>query len=253
MIFWFSGTGNSRYVATSLGKHLEEDICFLLDSLSGLDFTDSKSIGFVFPIYSWGIPPNVLKRVEDVIRSNLSILGNKPIWIVCTCGDETALAPEMFESLLQKYDLKLNAGWNVIMPNNYVLLPGFNVDSKELERKKLDDSQSAIQEIAQKIKGCKWEKRYIRGSMPKLKSKIIYPLFKKWGIFPSKWRWTTECVQCGKCASVCPIHNIKLKGGHPSWKNKCISCLACYHICPVHAIEYGKITHNKGQYFCKRK
>ena len=32
---------------------------------------------------------------------------------------------------------KCHAGFSVTMPNNYVLLPGFDVDKKELEEKKL--------------------------------------------------------------------------------------------------------------------
>ena len=33
------------------------------------------------------------------------------------------------------------------MPNNYVLLPGFDVDNKELEEKKLADAVSTVSKI----------------------------------------------------------------------------------------------------------
>ena len=33
------------------------------------------------------------------------------------------------------------------------------------------------------------------------------------------------------------------------WGMDCTSCLACYHVCPQHAVQYGKRTKDKGQYF----
>ncbi|MFW5518323.1 MAG: ferredoxin, partial [Segatella copri] len=31
----------------------------------------------------------------------------------------------------------------------------------------------------------------------------------------------------------------------------CLTCFTCYHHCPHHAIEFGKQTRKKGQYFFK--
>jgi len=61
------------------------------------------------------------------------------------------------------------------------------------------------------------------------------------------------CIQCGKCAKVCPVDNIK--GTPPLWlhNGKCTSCLACYHYCPVHAINYGSITRRREQYYFNRR
>ena len=40
-----------------------------------------------------------------------------------------------------------HVGFSVTMPNNYVLLPGFDVDSEELERKKLAESVAELKRI----------------------------------------------------------------------------------------------------------
>ena len=47
------------------------------------------------------------------------------------------------------------AGYSVIMPNNYILLPGFDVDSKEVERQKLEDAPAAVAAIAAAIRESK--------------------------------------------------------------------------------------------------
>ena len=55
-------------------------------------------------------------------------------------------------------------------------------------------------------------------------------------------------------ANVCPVGDIK--GGHgtyPEWLHHkdCLTCFTCYHHCPHHAIEFGRQTQKKGQYFYK--
>lgn len=55
MIFYFSGTGNSEWVARKLGEHLQDSVYKLTDLLNGKpDFPQSADgmLGFVFPVYS---------------------------------------------------------------------------------------------------------------------------------------------------------------------------------------------------------
>ncbi len=252
MILYFSGTGNSRFVARRLGDYLNEELCLITQTdPSDVEFTGSDLI-FVFPIYSWGIPPVVLdfiSRLTDGFCRHVKAAGSRVI-MVCTCGDDVAKAPEMFGKAVKERGLDLSGAWGVIMPNNYVLLPGFDVDSKRIEERKLEDSHERIKHISERIRQGIMEIDVVRGSYSGIKSKIIYPLFKRWGIFPSQWHWTSECVGCEKCFAVCPVGNIEMRGGHPFWHDNCVSCLACYHNCPVHAVAYGHSTQHKGQYVC---
>ena len=70
MIFCFSGTGNSRYVARELAKTLNEQVIELqgemLISPMSFDYDMSKEKRFiwVFPIYSWGVPPIVADFIK---------------------------------------------------------------------------------------------------------------------------------------------------------------------------------------------
>ena len=165
-----------------------------------------------------------------------------------TCGDETALAPEMLIRQLKKIGVEISSIWSVIMPNNYVILPGFDVDSKEIENKKLSSCEGRIMEIAQALNRGERRIDVTRGNLAWMKTKIVFPLFKRWGIFPSQWRYSINCISCGKCAKICPLLNVVMENDHPKWGKNCCSCLACYHVCPVHAVEYGNETKKKGQY-----
>lgn len=251
MILYFSGIGNSRYAAKQIGEKISEELFFIpdLDALK-LKFT-GRSLGFVFPVYAWGVPEIVLSFIEKIPESVIENIKNEnvPVWMVCTCGDETGRTPEMLQKALEKRGLNLKGAWSVIMPNTYVLLPGFDVDSKELEESKLKNAVTRIGEIGEKISRGKWEWSLTRGSLPGLRTKLGYPLFKWMGISTDKWHHTSACIRCGKCAKACPVKNIAMENDGPAWGNNCLSCLACYHICPVHAVEYGSATKKKGQYY----
>lgn len=250
MIYYFSGTGNSTFVATTLANFLGEEKAFIPET-EARDLQNSESrFVLVFPVYSWGVPPLISKFISEIPREFWERLNSNglPVDCVMTCGDEVALAPEMLQKDFRKTGVVINSIWSVTMPNNYVLLPGFDVDPKELEERKLKESEGRILEIAQSL--MRQEKRVdvTRGSIPWLKTRLVFPLFKRWGIFPSKWHYTSSCIGCGRCEKICPLLNVKMKEGHPEWGKNCCSCLGCYHVCPVHAVEYGKETLKKGQY-----
>ena len=249
MVYYFSGTGNSTFVATTLANFLGLNLLFIPDANPSLENTDERVV-MVFPVYSWGVPPLVSKFISDLGSEYWERIKDKglPVDCVMTCGDEVALAPEMIQKDFRKVGITLNSIWSVIMPNNYVLLPGFNVDPLELEKKKLEDCEKRILEIAQALNRGDKIIDVVRGNMPWLKTKIVFPLFKKWGVFPKKWHYNGSCISCGKCAKICPLLNVRMQEQHPVWGSRCCSCLGCYHVCPVHAVEYGKETKTKGQY-----
>lgn len=254
MIYYFSGTHNSRYAAMRLGSLTGEDVRFIPEINpydQTIDADKDKSIGFVFPVYAWGVPAIVLdfikrlpESISEWIREHSSY-----VWCVATCGDETGMAVEMLKKEFLKKGIRLSASWSLIMPNVYVLLPGFGTDPKDVEKRKLQDAVGRIENIAGKVKAQDCVEDLHLGSFPRLKTTLVYPLFKRWGVDTKKWHYTDACIGCGKCARVCPVGNIIMEEGHPKWGTECTSCCACYHICPTHSAQYGKITKNMGQYF----
>ena len=251
MVYYFTGTGNSGYVAKTLANFLGMTASLISEVKVEDQEAGDENILFVFPVYSWGVPPiveNFILKLGSEFWENVDSRGLRTDCVM-VCGDEVALAPEMFEKILGKFNIRPTGIYSVIMPNNYVLLPGFDVDSKAVEEGKLEHCQPRIMEIAERLARGEKTIDVVRGNLAWLKTKIVYPLFKRWGIFPKKWRYTFSCISCGRCERVCPVANVKMENGHPKWGSRCCSCLACYHICPVHAVEYGKATIKKGQYF----
>ena len=248
MIYYFSGTGNSKWIAQQLASSLDDKTTFIPSVLNILSFSlsENEKIGFVFPIYSWGVPPIVLQFIEQLSDG---VFKNRYLYFVCTCGDETGLAPQQFVKVIETKKWECAAGFSVIMPNNYVLLPGFDVDTDEVKQKKLVEAPQRVKEISRLILQSYKGDDCFEGSLACLKTKLIYPLFVRWGISPRKFYSTELCNGCHRCEKACPTNNISIVDKRPRWGSQCTSCLVCFHICPMRAIGYGSATKNKGRYY----
>ena len=250
MIFYFSGTGNSKWVAKQLAEKQGEKLMSIPDALRNQTteffLQQKEKIGFVFPVYSWGPPSIVLKFIQKLVLHHFNA---NYLFFVCSCGDDVGLTKELVCEALLNRGWRCNAGFSVAMPNNYVLFPGFDVDTKLVEQRKLLAAIPAMEDINRIIGEERLEFHCHEGSMAFIKTRIINPLFVRYGISPKKFRATDACVACGRCQRVCPVNNIVLLEQKPTWGDQCTSCLACYHICPQQAVQYGNNTKGKGQYF----
>ena len=264
MILWFSGTGNSRWVAEQLSTRLSLPTMELRPSVLSSPLrisTETRSIIWVCPVYSWGIPPYLRSIMGSLVIEGEGS-GIPVHHLVLTCGDDCGLAPEMWRHDIAKRGWTAGNVWSVIMPNNYVCMKGFDVDSKQLEAEKLAAAPARIETIADELRnfseGDPVKDDVGRGSFAWIKTKVIYPWFVRHAMSPRPFHHTDACISCGKCAQICPLDNIRMEasspqesGGrkYPAWGSDCAGCLACYHICPRHAVMYGKATAKKGQYF----
>ena len=127
MIYYFSGTGNSLYVARHLADELGERLCPMTLGLPSPENLKGAAVGLVFPVYAWGIP-NVVARFVHNISTLREDLEGAFLYVVMTCGDDMGYADKVLEKALGR---KLDAAFSVLMPDVYVCLPGFDVDSKE--------------------------------------------------------------------------------------------------------------------------
>lgn len=251
MIFYFSGTGNSQWVANALSVALGEPVVSIAEELKTgkkefvCPLRDDEKVLFVFPVHAWGPAVPVARFIAGL---KLTGYDKQPVYSVSTCGDECGYTDDMMQKALAKRGITLTSSYSVIMPDNYILMPGFNVDSKEIEQQKLDKAPAAVAAIAEAIKGSKIVNLYKKGSLAYVKSCWVYPLFTNFAIGKNSFWVTDDCISCGLCQRICPTGTITLADGKPVWADTCVQCVACIHRCPVRAIEYGKISLKKGRY-----
>ncbi|MEZ4628511.1 MAG: EFR1 family ferrodoxin, partial [Eubacteriales bacterium] len=87
MIYYFSGTGNSKWVAEELARRTDDEAqsipALTQDGPTVVFAGKDASIGIVFPVYAWGAPG----LVERFCRS-IRMQEGAYAYAVCTCGDE---------------------------------------------------------------------------------------------------------------------------------------------------------------------
>ena len=206
---------------------------------------EGERVGFVFPIYSWAPP----KLVLDFIQKMRFSAPPAYLYFVCTCGDNCGQTEKIVRRAVRAKGWELSACCSVQMPETYIGMPGFKLDTDANALRKTTDAEVKIAHVANRLLNEERFSDMTVGGFAWLKSRVINPGFNRFATDDSKYRYTDQCIHCGKCVDICPLKNISLDEGHPKWHGHCTMCMACYHHCPVNAIQYGKATVGKGQYY----
>ena len=245
MIILFSGNGNTARVASLLAEALGERICRVEDAMSRTIRNEHRII-WCFPVYAWGVPRIVRRCISD-----MNISGETSHYMVCSCGDDIGYADRQWRRILVQKGWCAAASYSVQMPNTYVNIPGFDVDSAAVEEQKLAAAPERVASIARQIASGSEKDDVVRGALPWLKTKVFYPFFMRFLSGTKPFRATDACIGCGLCARQCPTAMIRMgDNGRPQWRRgDCAMCMRCYHHCPTHAIQYGRYTIKKGQYY----
>ena len=252
MIFYFSGTGNSQYVAERVAAAVDDRLISLSEAVRSRDYrydvSGESRIGFVCPTYFFGLPTILRFFVEK-----LSLTGYRDqyVFVVLTCGNSTADAAGQLAKLLKAKGMTLSAQFGIKMPDNYA--PMFKMPDREEAERILDEAEGPIDEAIRVIRsGGAGDYNRLRGPAPGAMTAAFYRPYAK-GRSTKPFVVTDACVGCGLCQEICPCGAIRITDGKPVWsKPKCVRCLGCLHRCPAGAIHWKKAGENNGRYYNPR-
>lgn len=245
MILCFSGTGNSLMAANQLSSISGDKIVPLRKPLpSPITVPHGEDVIWIMPCHSWGMPKWVNKTIDTM---QIDAGHECRHHLIVTCGDDIGLTHLQWRRKMRRKGWNAVGTYSLTMPNTYVLLPGFDVDSPKVAADKLAAMPQRIKDIWRGIRHGARVDDVHQGSIPWIKTRLIYPLFMRFLTSPRPFHALGGCIGCSACAKACPLGNISMNDKYPSWGNNCTLCLGCYHACPRHAVAYGKITGHKGQ------
>ena len=235
MIYYFSGTGNSKWIAEQLASKTGDLAVNMVES-SAFQSTDNQTIGIVFPIHAWGVPEAILEFVKKLVGKPAFTFG------VCSCGAEAGYAMEKLSGIFP-----LNSTYSVAMPSSYIM--GADVESDEIIASKIAKAKEKLKIIAAQVITRQSVVDVNKGKLPWIKSNLANFGFNKFARSTKPFYITDKCTSCGQCAENCPSNTIRIIDGKPHYfSEKCYMCTACINRCPAKAIEYGKATSARSRY-----
>lgn len=259
LILYFSGTGNTEYVAKNIQRKLA---CLTVDSdLESIEtILPENCAGFDlliigFPVYA-GSSPEFFRRFLNLLPT----VSKKGIFVFCTRAMFTGQA-------ITEVDEQLSSKGYILLDHQIVGMPGsdalpFMSKSSKYVQKALNKDYNNLREIAEFVDRIAYVINEINqgksvDSMWKQPPKGI-PLLNKvfqliWDLgyrfaekkIKPKFRVDEKCVHCGLCIKQCPSRNISLKNGSIIFNTHCYMCMRCINQCPREAIQIGKGTMNK--------
>jgi len=150
MIFYFSATGNSKYVARRISETIGENMVSMEDCIRNrrfmFDIPAGERIGFVFPVYFYGLP----RLVEDFVsRMQIFTKERNYTYVALTMGGSSGTASKNLERRLSRAGLSLDASFGVIMPDTWT--PMFDLSDESANAKVLDKAEPEIAEICRMV------------------------------------------------------------------------------------------------------
>lgn len=225
MVFYFTGTGNSLYVA----KELDETFISIPQVIKEekLNFS-ADSIGIVCPVYGHEMPG----MVKEFVRRASFKTGY--LFVVLTYGAHHGGAAEIADRFIRDSGKKADYITSIEMVDNF--LPVFDMKEQMVMDKQVEKHLDKIRaDLKAKRKGIQKaglaekaiHKMYLQ--MVKNKPETVWAAL----------RVTDECVGCGICTRVCPAGCIHLENQYAVHsKEGCQACYACVHACPKMAVQF---------------
>ena len=246
MIFYFSATGNSKYVAEKISGQTGEKIISIVDCLknNNFDFEVDKDekVGFITPVYFWGVPDIISDFLDKLQLKNYE---ENYTFLVITYGTTTGQVKNMVKEKLYKNNILLNSCFSVKMVDTWT--PVFDLTNKDKLKKIEAKSEIEIKNVCELI-----DKNntgdYSKRKIPQFLVNKFYPTYEK-SRTTDNFNVDDSCIGCKLCEKKCPVNAIKIIDDKPVWvKEKCTLCLGCIHRCPKFSIDYKEKTKAHGQY-----
>lgn len=257
VIYYFSGTGNTLFVAKDIAESLKADLVPVASLINQDEIgVEADVIGIVFPVY-YGDLPLLLRD----FTGKLTNIENTYIFAICTFGGSAGESFERLKNIIGERGGKVGATYGIHMPQNAFYK--FWEKHEPLYRNWRNKVKTVVINTNEQKKGAfytnflfdlifngiqayvkpRYKKSFARlsGSSEDLSVEELIHLN------DTSFSVTEECTGCGLCARVCPVNNIEMVNKKPAWRHRCENCIACYNYCPSRAILSGIPA--KGYYY----
>ena len=257
LILYFSGTGNTHYVAGYLARKLARlRVDVVVRSIEEVPAAAPQEFDFLalgFPIYAMDSP----SFVRDYLR-HLPNGAGRGAFVFSTKG---ALAGGANRRNLQRlasqgYTALGEASVGMPGSDGLAFVPKGSLMARMAQHKNFDHLKSVdklVLRMQQVIKGVGlgqpvdgYQIRLPRTAAPSPGDRLWQAAYERFTA-PFKGRFAADagCNQCLRCVHMCPAGSIRLGDGQILFGESCFMCMRCIHQCPQEAIQIGPGTVGK--------
>lgn len=240
LTLYFSGTGNTRYIATTFSRKMEAE-CHSIEE--NIDFyatiTKHDSICFCYPVYGSCVPV----IMQEFVVAHRKALSGKSLIIFCTQNIFSGDGARVFTDLLDGLEYQVSYAAHFNMPNNICNLSHYpKADPERIEKYKRD----ALIRLDRICKDLNKGKARRMGFNPLshvlgFASQRVY--FRRTLETARKSvQVSPSCILCQRCVKACPARNLAVEEGRLIHKDQCVLCQRCVNLCPQKAIT---VLHHK--------
>jgi Pyruvate/2-oxoacid:ferredoxin oxidoreductase delta subunit/flavodoxin len=247
-IFYFSGTGNAKQVASWFSElAIEKNIdCRLFNieekDVNSINIENSQNlIVIIAPIHGFNFPKIMLNFIRKFPEGKnrivlMSTRGGLKIGNIITPG-VTGVAFMWSSIILKKKGYKIVGQIPFDMPSNWISIhPALRKKSVDfIIEKNRSRTKKHFEKLCADKTNFAARKDIIQDAITSLLS-FLY-LFGGRYFFAKSYYASHKCTHCNLCEKQCPVKAIKTVNQRPCWTFKCESCMKCMNNCPVNAIE----------------
>lgn len=241
---YFSGTGNSKYIAKQFSKKMDSD-CYSIEEKINFKsiLSNADTIAVVYPIYGSCVP----RIMREFVEKYLEELKNKKLIIFCTQMLFSGDGARAFARLIPGCDKNIIYAEHFIMPNNICNFFLFPMSNKVI-LKKTKKADKKLDKVCDNIKKEIIRKRgwNIISTLLGKTQNIAYPKMEEQA--RHSFIADSTCIQCGLCVKLCPMNNLEIIDGKVVQKDNCTICYRCVNICPQKAATVYFRAKPKKQY-----
>lgn len=234
LTLYFSGTGNSKFVAEHFSKlmgaschSIEEEINFREQMEA------SETIALCYPIYGSCVP----KIMREFITENRPTFEGKKLIILSTQLMFSGDGARVCTDLLTGIRLNILYAEHFNMPNNISNLALFPLADSEKLRRYAKNAERKLERVCGDIRSGIVKKRGfnpISKYLGWLTQRLYFPDLEKRAA--NDVRITSACIACGKCVTICPMKNLEIIDQKIKQRGRCTLCYRCVNQCPQKAI-----------------
>ena len=249
LILYFSGTGNTKYVANLFSQALlAKGVSVQMRSIE-----EPQPIEPGYDLLVVGCPKYyeypAMFLLQYLRKALPTAQQQTPTLAFCTQASAAKTDFTGLAKILQQKNHELQVTKFFTIANDLMFFGGFSPTSAQEAQSNREKAAQAVPSLVEAFMSGQRQTEKVAPFLRPVYHAVAAGCTATMPLFAMKYAASDACIGCGLCAKSCPKSNIQMVEKRPEFGKNCIFCTRCINLCPAHAILYGGKQYP--QYVCR--